>query len=239
MPVIVPHVFLSSFFPSLFKPALQVAKHRHPLAQPQPQQPPQLHRPQQPQPPPPPPKSQGRGKRDRDPDHLPTIKETTTTSAAIAPPPQQPESVRQRIKPSAPLHRLKSQPSVTTSKTIPTKPPPSQPQLQSQTVPQTLPESQRRFKKRVDVATTPLDILDGGDKGPRSLGHVPATTCTSYSELWTAVRKVCGDQVNRATARLCYQDTEDDWISLLPDAPFSIFSTSVKRVLIVVNKKTP
>jgi len=47
------------------------------------------------------------------------------------------------------------------------------------------------------------------------------------------VRRVCGDQVNRNTARLCVLDSEDDWIALLPGTPFSIISKSVKKVLVV------
>ena len=79
-------------------------------------------------------------------------------------------------------------------------------------------------------------MLDGASGTLRAVGTVAATSCASYSELWTAVRRVCGDSVNRTTARLCYQDADDDWISLLPDAPFSIFAGSVKRLLVV--KKT-
>jgi hypothetical protein len=85
------------------------------------------------------------------------------------------------------------------------------------------------------VATTPLEILSSLDKEAtaRPAGHIPAPSFASYSELWTAVRRVCGDQVNRTTARLCYQDNEDDWIALLPGTPFSFFTKSVKKVLVV------
>ncbi len=96
--------------------------------------------------------------------------------------------------------------------------------------------AQTRFKKAEPVASTPLEMLEGAAATPRPVGAVAATSCASYSELWTAVRRVCGESVNRTTARLCYQDAEGDWISLLPDAPFSIFAGSVKRLLVV--KKT-
>ena len=95
-----------------------------------------------------------------------------------------------------------------------------------------------KFKKAENSATTPLEILHGNssEDKPRSVGTIAAASCASYSELWTAVRRVCGDQVNRTTARLCYQDSEDDWIALLPDVPFTIFSHSVKRLLVVCPK---
>jgi hypothetical protein len=80
-----------------------------------------------------------------------------------------------------------------------------------------------------------LEILGSleGAAPPRPAGHVPAPSFSSYSELWTAVRRVCGDQVNRTTARLCYQDDEEDWIALLPGTPFSFFTKSVRKVLVV------
>ena len=93
--------------------------------------------------------------------------------------------------------------------------------------------AQPKFKRTEAAAATPLDVLDEPDGPPRAAGHVAATSCASYSELWTAVRRVCGDAVDRTTARLCYQDVEGDWVALLPDAPFSIFSHSVKRLLVV------
>ncbi len=104
-------------------------------------------------------------------------------------------------------------------------------------IPSAEPSAAPKFVKKVDTtaATTPLEILSTleGEATPRPAGHIPAPSFASYSELWTAVRRVCGDQVNRTTARLCYQDNEDDWIALLPGTPFSFFTKTVRKVLVV------
>ena len=97
-----------------------------------------------------------------------------------------------------------------------------------------------KFKKAENnVDKTPLEILHNSDGKPRGVGEVAASSCASYSELWTAVRRVCGEHVNRTTARLCYQDSEEDWMALLPETPFPIFAQSVKRLLVVPIKKKP
>ena len=65
-----------------------------------------------------------------------------------------------------------------------------------------------------------------------------ASTCASYSELWTALGRVVGEATTRRTARLVYQDAAGDWLLLQPDGPaFSLFSSSVVRLMVVQDTK--
>jgi len=89
--------------------------------------------------------------------------------------------------------------------------------------------------KKESERTTPLDVL-GSDGQLKSVGGVTAVSCVSYSELWTAVAAVCGDRLNRASARLVYQDREGDWLVLLPELPFTLFSSTVQRLMLIPNK---
>lgn len=143
-------------------------------------------------------------------------------------------------KPQPPLQQqqLQKQPSLKKTKSINLLPPPAPPSSSEPTTTVTAAPIPK-FKKLETVATTPIEILSSldGQGVPRPAGHIPAPSFASYSELWTAVRRVCGDQVNRTTARLCYQDNEDDWIALLPGTPFSFFTKSVRKVLVVPLKK--
>lgn len=85
---------------------------------------------------------------------------------------------------------------------------------------------------------TPVEILWSSRQKPEPVGRIMASTCTSYSELWTAVGRVCGGKVSRAASRLVYQDKEDgDWLMLLPDGPpFNKVAGNVARVIVVVNQ---
>lgn len=110
-----------------------------------------------------------------------------------------------------------------------TKAPSSQPSFRTER-PASLPERQ---------PDTPVEILWSSLSKPQPVSSkIMASSCASYSELWTAVSRVCGDKVNRATARLVYQDKDDgDWLMLMPDGPsLSLFAKTVKKVLVVVNE---
>jgi len=130
-----------------------------------------------------------------------------------------------------PQQHLQKKPSINRTKS--THPPLPQPAPETATA--FAATTTPKFIKKVEtVPKTPLEILSSLEgQAPRPAGHIPAPSLASYSELWTAVRRICGDQVNRTTARLCYQDNEDDWIALLPGTPFPFFTKSVKKVLVV------
>lgn len=95
--------------------------------------------------------------------------------------------------------------------------------------------SQPKKPKKEKQRITPLDVL-GSDGQVKSAGGVTALCCVSYSELWTAVAAVCGDRLNRASARLVYQDGDGDWLVLLPEQPFMLFSSAVQRLMLVPNE---
>lgn len=95
-------------------------------------------------------------------------------------------------------------------------------------------------KRKVEIlADTPLHILWDSHTKPEMVGNISVSSCATYSELWTAVGRLYGDssRVNRATARLIYQDKEDgDWLALVPDGPsFSMFAGTVAQVMVVVH----
>lgn len=79
----------------------------------------------------------------------------------------------------------------------------------------------------------PVEVEPRPSAKPQLLGDIVPSSYSSYEELVGALHLVFGERLpKKAGLRLVYQDIDGDWLLLLPDVPWPLFLSTVRRLLI-------
>ncbi|KAI3428785.1 hypothetical protein D9Q98_007605 [Chlorella vulgaris] len=86
---------------------------------------------------------------------------------------------------------------------------------------------------------TPVEVLLGPSEPAQPVGHLVVAMYGGQAELWEAVRSSFSDKLPSGKARLVYQDADGDWLLLQPEAPWHLFTRSVRKLVVTAASAPP